>query len=105
MPNFAQLSPTVNFAVFGVAAAGVWAFGARTSQYANRISERRGIHHVLIGLLLVASLTSPPVSATAALLCIVLTAFLLAGLVERGTEPFCARVWIRLPCLPSTPEA
>lgn len=60
MPDFAQLSVAANLALFALAATAVWAAGTRISSYADRISERTGIGHALIGLLLVASVTSTP---------------------------------------------
>jgi cation:H+ antiporter len=60
MPDFVQLGLTTNFAVFAVAASAVWAAGTRISRYADVISERTGLGHALIGLLLVASVTSLP---------------------------------------------
>jgi cation:H+ antiporter len=60
MPEFAQLSLLFNLAVFALAAAAVWGAGTRISQYADRISEQTGLGHAVIGLILVAGVTSTP---------------------------------------------
>lgn len=58
MPDFAQLSMPVNFTIFAVAAALVWAAGARIIRYANAISFKTGIGQSTIGVLLLGGITS-----------------------------------------------
>lgn len=69
MPEFAELPLLANIAIFAVAAAFVWAAGTRLPHYADVIGERTGASHALMGMLLIASVTSMPevaVSLTAA---------------------------------------
>jgi cation:H+ antiporter len=58
MPDFAQAGLPVNFSIFAVAAAVVWAAGARIIRYANAISSKTGIGHSTLGVLLLGGITS-----------------------------------------------
>lgn len=64
MPDFASLSLPVNVAIFAVAAVFVWMAGARLAAYADEISRRTGLGQALMGLLLLAGVTSLPEIAT-----------------------------------------
>lgn len=64
MPDFASLSLPVNIAIFAVAAVFVWLAGARLAAYADEISRRTGLGEALMGLLLLAGVTSLPEIAT-----------------------------------------
>lgn len=69
MVDFTQASLVANFGLFGAAAAAVWVAGDRISRYADAISVQTGIGHAVMGLLLLAGVTSLPeigVSVTAA---------------------------------------
>lgn len=57
---FAQMSLWANVGLFAVAAALVWMAGSRLSQYADAISHVTGIGQAVIGLLLLAGVTSLP---------------------------------------------
>jgi cation:H+ antiporter len=63
MPDFTQFSLAVNAGVFAVAAAAVWIAGTHIALYADAISEATGIGHALLGLLLLAGVTSLPEAA------------------------------------------
>jgi cation:H+ antiporter len=60
MPDFTALALPVNIAIFLAAAALVWRAGSRMSRYADGISERTGLSHALLGLLMLAGVTSLP---------------------------------------------
>jgi cation:H+ antiporter len=69
MLDFKQLGLAANFAFFALAAAAVWLAGSRIARYADAIGEKTGIGHALLGLVLLAGVTSLPemaVSTTAA---------------------------------------
>lgn len=68
MPDFTAISLPVNLLVFTVAAAVVWFAGSKLSQYADDISNATGIGQAVIGIVLLAGITSLPeigVTATA----------------------------------------
>jgi cation:H+ antiporter len=60
MPDLTSLPLLGNAAIFLAAAAFVWFAGTRISRYADAISERTGLSHALLGLLLLAGVTSLP---------------------------------------------
>lgn len=60
MPNFEQFGLPINVALFVVAAVVVWRAGLRISQYADVISEKTGLGHAVLGLLLLGGVTSLP---------------------------------------------
>lgn len=60
MPDFAQMGLAMNLALFVVAAAVVWAAGARLSRYAEAISDRTGLGDAVLGVLLLGGVTSLP---------------------------------------------
>ncbi len=64
MPDFASLSLPLNAAIFAGAAVFVWLAGARLAAYADEISRRSGLGEALMGLLLLAGVTSLPEIAT-----------------------------------------
>lgn len=69
MLNFSDYSLWLNAAIFIAAAASVWWAGTRVTRYADAIAEMTGLGEALIGLLLLAGITSLPeiaVSVTAA---------------------------------------
>lgn len=70
MLDFTPLGLPINLAVFAAAAAVVWFSGARLSGYADAISNATGIGHAVVGILLLAGVTSLPeigVTATVSL--------------------------------------
>lgn len=70
MLEFTQFPPPVNLALFAVAAVTVLFAGARLSRYADAISSITGIGHAVMGIILLAGVTSLPeigVTATASL--------------------------------------
>ncbi len=60
MPDLAEMSLAVNFAIFAAAAGVVWFAGYRIAHYADVISARTGLGHALLGLLLLGGVTSLP---------------------------------------------
>ena len=60
MPDFTQMSLVVNLALLAAAAAAIWFAGTRIAQYADAISEKTGLGQALLGLLLLAGVTSLP---------------------------------------------
>jgi cation:H+ antiporter len=60
MMDFTQQNVALNLAIFGGAAALVWAAGTRPSEYAGAISAHTGIGKALLGLLLLGGITSLP---------------------------------------------
>lgn len=64
MPDFSALSLWTNFAIFAGGAFFVWMAGARLAAYADEISRRSGLGEALMGLLLLAGVTSLPEIAT-----------------------------------------
>jgi cation:H+ antiporter len=70
MLSFAGFPLTVNIALFAVAAAVVWFAGSRLADYADRISQATGLGQAVVGIILLAGVTSLPeiaVTATASL--------------------------------------
>lgn len=70
MVQFTQLSLPLNLALFVLAGTAVWFAGVRLTRYANSISRVTGIGHAIIGIVLLAGITSLPeigVTATAAI--------------------------------------
>lgn len=70
MPSFADVPLAVNVAVFAAAAAAVWFAGARLAAYADAISHATGLGEAVVGIILLAGVTSLPeigVTATASL--------------------------------------
>jgi cation:H+ antiporter len=68
MPNFSELGIGINFVLFGIAAILVWFAGSRLTRYAEAISKATGIGHAVVGIVLLAGITSLPeiaVTATA----------------------------------------
>lgn len=64
MDFFASLSLPLNLAVFAGGALLVWISGTRLAAYADEISRRTGLGEALMGLLLLAGVTSLPEIAT-----------------------------------------
>ena len=64
MIDFLALNLGSNIAVFTVGAAGIWIAGTLLAGYADDIARRTGLGHVLIGLFLLAGVTSLPEIAT-----------------------------------------
>jgi cation:H+ antiporter len=68
MLDFTQFSLAINVAIFAVAAGAVWLAGSRLTHYADAISRATGLGQALIGVMLLAWVTSLPeigVTATA----------------------------------------
>lgn len=65
MPQFSDLGLFANIGLFLVAATLVWFAGGRISHYADAISKKTGIGQAILGLLLLAGVTSlPEISVT-----------------------------------------
>ena len=64
MPEFSNLPLPFNLALFAVSAVFVWLAGSRLAGYADEISRRTGLGQAVIGLLLLAGITSLPEVAT-----------------------------------------
>jgi len=60
VPDFANLPLSFNLLALAVAGAVVWLAGTRLSRYAAAISERSGIGQAVIGMLLLAAVSSLP---------------------------------------------
>ena len=54
------MSLTLNLGLFAIAAIAVWFAGSRMSHYANAISNKTGLGHAMLGLVLLAGVTSLP---------------------------------------------
>lgn len=70
MLDFARLGLTINILLFGAGAVAVWFSGARLTGYADAISRKTGLGQAVIGIVLLAGITSLPeigVTATASL--------------------------------------
>ena len=63
MPDLTEQPLALNFLIFAVAAAAVWAAGTRIAGYADAISAQTGIGHAAMGLLLLGGVTSLPEAA------------------------------------------
>jgi cation:H+ antiporter len=64
MPDFTGFSLPLNLAIFAAAAAVVWFAGTRISWYADEIGQRTGMSEALMGMLLLAGVSSLPEIAT-----------------------------------------
>ena len=62
--EFPALSLAANIAVFAVCTIGIWLAGTLLAGYADEIARRTGVGHVLVGLFLLAGVTSLPEIAT-----------------------------------------
>ena len=60
MPDFGALSLWINLAVFAGSAVVVWIAGARIAGYADSLASTTGIGHAIVGILLLAGVTSLP---------------------------------------------
>lgn len=60
MSDFSGFGLLWNIVIFGTAAGFVWVAGSRITLYASAISEKTGLSRALLGLLLLASVTSLP---------------------------------------------
>lgn len=70
MMDFTQVGLPANLGLFALAAVAVWFAGSRLTHYADAISKATGIGHAVIGIILLAGVTSLPeigVTSTAAL--------------------------------------
>ena len=70
MPDFAAMGLALNSGLFACAAVVVWIVGSRISYYADAISDKTGLGHAFIGIVLLAGVTSLPeigVTVTAAI--------------------------------------
>ncbi|MCK5746922.1 MAG: sodium:calcium antiporter [Oricola sp.] len=64
IPEFQSFPLAANAAVFAAAAAVVWIAGTKIAGYADELAERTGLGEALMGLLLLAGVTSLPEVAT-----------------------------------------
>lgn len=64
MVNFDALPAVINWAIFAAAAATVWVAGTQLTAYADALAERFSVSRALLGLLLLAGVTSLPEIAT-----------------------------------------
>lgn len=64
MTDFSSLSLPINIALFTAAAGAVWFAGTKMAKYADQIAVRTGLGHALMGLFLLAGVTSLPEIAT-----------------------------------------
>lgn len=64
MPDFSSLGLNVNLAIFAASALAVWLAGTKVTHYAEEIAIRSGFGEALIGLFLLAGVTSLPEIAT-----------------------------------------
>jgi cation:H+ antiporter len=64
MPNFDEYSLAVNLLIFTVAACAVWIAGTKIAVYADELAERFDLSHALLGVLMLAGITSLPEIAT-----------------------------------------
>jgi len=60
MPDFTSVSLWFNIAIFAAAAISVWFAGVRITGHAEAISRKTGIGHAIIGMILLAGVTSLP---------------------------------------------
>ena len=79
IPDFRQLSLTVNLAMFGAAAAVVWIAGTRLAYYADAISDRTKLSKAFFGLILLGVATSLPEIVTTITGALLNNAALIAG--------------------------
>jgi cation:H+ antiporter len=64
MLNFDEYSLAVNVLIFAAGAYAVWMAGTKITGYADELAERFALSHALLGLLLLAGITSLPEIAT-----------------------------------------
>lgn len=64
MIDFSSFSLSINIALFAAAAFAVWIAGTKIAKYADQIAVRTGLGHALMGLFLLAGVTSLPEIAT-----------------------------------------
>jgi cation:H+ antiporter len=64
MIDFTQFNIAINLAFFAAAATAVWIAGTKLINYANALSIKTGIGHAVIGMILLAGITSMPEFAT-----------------------------------------
>jgi cation:H+ antiporter len=64
MIDLTQFNIAINLALFAAAATAVWIAGTRLIAYANALSVKTGIGHAVIGMVLLAGITSMPEFAT-----------------------------------------
>ncbi|MGZ8096174.1 MAG: sodium:calcium antiporter [Methylosarcina sp.] len=64
MFNFTNYSLTMNLAIFAAAACAVWVAGTKIAAYADELAERFDLSRAMLGLLLLAGVTSLPEIAT-----------------------------------------
>ncbi|KFB10139.1 sodium:calcium antiporter [Nitratireductor basaltis] len=70
MIDFTSLSLPLNMIIFAIAASAVWLAGVRLTKYADAIADVTGAGHAVVGIVLLAGVTSLPeigVTATASL--------------------------------------
>jgi cation:H+ antiporter len=60
MIDFTQFDIAINLALFAAAATAVWIAGTRITNYANALSIKTGIGQAVIGMVLLAGITSTP---------------------------------------------
>ncbi|GLQ55345.1 sodium:calcium antiporter [Devosia nitrariae] len=60
MFDFSEFNLFINLAIFAAAAVVVWLAGTRVTSYVNAISSKTGIGHAVIGMILLAGITSLP---------------------------------------------
>lgn len=64
IPDFGQLSLPLNLAIFAIAAVAVWVGGTRVADFADELARRFNLSHAVLGLFLLAGVTSLPEVAT-----------------------------------------
>lgn len=64
MPDFSDYSLPLNVLIFSVSACAVWVSGARIARYADEIGSRYDLNEAVLGLILLAGVTSLPEIAT-----------------------------------------
>lgn len=64
IPDFGQLSLPLNLAIFAIAAMAVWVGGTRVADFADELARRYNLSHAVLGLFLLAGVTSLPEVAT-----------------------------------------
>ena len=64
IPDFSQFSLPLNLAILAVAAVGVWIGGTSVAEFADELARRFDLSHAVLGLFLLAGVTSLPEIAT-----------------------------------------
>jgi len=64
MPDFNQSALAFNFLMFSGAAVAVWIGGVKVASYADELAQRFNLSHAMLGLFLLAGVTSLPEVAT-----------------------------------------